>query len=155
MFLWNKERMPFGTPQGSALGPLIFIVFFINDVVNLCDYVNESDITLFADDMTIGCTSANIENLYLRMNFILDLFDKWFTANKLTVDTIKTKYILFHRTDKLVTDWLFSLYLKKFSLEKVTNTRFLGVVIDECLSWKVHISNVLVIKSKFIFLYST
>ena len=117
--------------------------------------MNESDITLFADDMTIGCASANIENLYLRMNFILDLFGKWFTANKLTVDTIKTKYILFHRTDKLVTDSLFSLYLKKFSLEKVTNTRFLGVVIDECLSWKVHISNVLVIKSKFIFLYST
>ena len=53
---------------GCVLGPLIFIVF-INDVVNLCDDVNESDIGSFAD-MTIDCSSANIENLYLRMNLI-------------------------------------------------------------------------------------
>ena len=73
--------------------------------------VNESNISLFADDMTIGCSSANTENLYLRMNLIIDLFNKWFTANKLTVNTNKTKYILFHRTHKPVTDSLFSLYL--------------------------------------------
>ena len=41
----------------------MWCVVFINDVVNLCDDVNESDITLFADDMTIGCSSAYIENL--------------------------------------------------------------------------------------------
>ena len=77
--------------------------------------MNESDITLFADDMTIGCLSANIENLYLRMNLILDLFKKWFTINKLTADTNKTKYILFHGTHKPVTDSLFSLYLNNVS----------------------------------------
>ena len=86
------------------MGPFILIVF-INDVVNLCDNVNESNITLFADDMTIGCSSANIEILYLRMNLILDVFKKWFTANKLTVHCsllilIKRSilnYILFHK----------------------------------------------------------
>ena len=98
-------------PQDSVLGPLIFIVF-INDAFNLCDDVNESDITLFADDMTIGCSSANIENLYLCMNLILDLLKKWFTANKLTVNSNKTKYILFHRTHKPVTDSLFSFKFK-------------------------------------------
>ena len=95
----ETKNVPFGTPQVSVLGPLIFIVF-INDVVNLCVDGNESDITLFAGDMTMGCSSANIENLYLRINMILDLFQKWFTANKLTVNTNKTKYILFHRTHK-------------------------------------------------------
>ena len=54
------------------------------------------------------------------------------------------KYNLFHRTHKLA-DSLFSLYLNNVSLErKIASTRFLGVVIDECLSWKLHISNVLV-----------
>ena len=114
--------------------------------------MNEPDITLFAEDRTIyiGCSSANIENLYMRMNLILDLLKKWFTANNLTVNTNKTKYIILHWSYKSVTDSLFSLYLHNVSLEKVASTRFLGVVIDECLSWKLHISNVLVKISKFI-----
>ena len=98
-------------------------------MVYLCDVVNESDITLFADNMTIGCSSANIENLYLMMNLILDLFKKWFTANKHTVNTNKNKNILFHRTHKLVTDLLVSLHINNVSLEKVASTRFLGVVL--------------------------
>ena len=53
--LKQRERTFWRTSaQGSLLGPLIFIVF-INNVVNLCDDVNGSNITLFADDMTIGC----------------------------------------------------------------------------------------------------
>ena len=119
MFLWNKERT-FWHSLGSVLGPLVFIVF-INDVINLCDDVNETDITLFADDMTIHCSSAIIENLYLRINLILDLFEKWFTANKLTGNTNKNKYIIFHRT---VTDSLFSLYLNNVPLETVASTDF-------------------------------
>ena len=55
---------------------------------NLCDDVNESDVTLFADDMTIGYSSANIENLYLSMNLILDIFKKWFKAIKLAVNIL-------------------------------------------------------------------
>ena len=80
--------------------------------------------------MNIGCSSANIENLYLRINLILDLFKKWFKVNKLTVNTNKTKYILFHRTHKPLTDSLFSLYLNNVSLEKVVSTRFLGVCVS-------------------------
>ena len=90
------------------------------------------------------------------MNLILDLFMKWLTPNKLTVNTNKTKYFLFHRTHTVTllgTDSLFSLYLNDVSLEKVASTRFLGVVIDECLSWKPRISNVLVKNSKFISIF--
>ena len=69
------------------------------------------------------------------MNLILDLFfKKWFTANKLTVNTKKKLNIRFHRTHKPVTDSLFSLYLNNVSLGKVESTRFLGIVIDECLT---------------------
>ena len=78
--------------------------------------------------MNIGCSSDNIENFYLRMNLILDLFKKWFTANKLAVNANKTKYILFHRTHKPVTVSLFSLYLNNVSLEKVASTEFLGTM---------------------------
>ena len=87
------------------------------------------------------------------MNLISDLFKKCFTTNKLTVNTNKTKYIPFHRTHKLVTNSLFSLYLNNVSLEKVASTQFLGVVIDECLSWKLYISNVLVEISIFISIF--
>ena len=50
--------------------------------------------------------------------YMLNLFKKWFMTNKLTVNTNKTKFILFHRTHKPVTDSLFSLYLNNVSLEK-------------------------------------
>ena len=57
--------------------------------------------------------------------------------NKVTVNTNKNKYIHFHKTHILVTDSLFSLYLNNISLEIAVSNRFLGVVIDECLSWKI------------------
>ena len=69
------------------------------------------------------------------------------------VNTNKTKYSLFHRMHKPVTDSLFSLYLNNVSVEKVASTLFLGIVIDECLTWKLHISNVLVRISKFISIF--
>ena len=95
-------------------------------MVNLCDDVNESDITLFADDMTISCSSANIENLYLRMNLILDLFLRnGSPPTSSLLILIKLKNILFHITIKPVTDSLFCLYLNNVSLEKVASTRFL------------------------------
>ena len=122
-------------------------------MVNLCGDENGSDNTLFADDMTTGCSSANIENLYLMINLILDLFKKCFAANKLTDNTNKTKYILFHGIHQPVTDSHFSLYLYNVSLEKVASTWFLGVVTGESLSWKLHISNVLVKISKFISIF--
>ena len=80
-----------GLPQGSVLGPLLFIVY-TND---LPDCIEGAEAILFADDTTISQSSDNIEFLYHSMNDNLDRLTDWFKANKLSLNINKTNYMIF------------------------------------------------------------
>ena len=79
-----------GVPQGSILGPLLFILY-VND---LPDCLQNSNCILFADDTTIYCQSQNINTLYNNMNHELETLNDWFMANKLSLNINKPKHIL-------------------------------------------------------------
>ena len=77
-------------PQSSILGPLLFILY-VNDFRNCLDF---STNVSFADDTNIFITGKNIQSVYSKTNLELKNIDEWMTANKLTVNSAKTKYLL-------------------------------------------------------------
>ena len=76
----------YGVPQGSVLGPLLFIIY-TNDFQ---ECLASSKCIMFADDTTVYKTGSNIKNLFNLMNDDLSSVDQWFKANKLTLNVGKT-----------------------------------------------------------------
>lgn len=89
----NEFKVDSGIPQGSVLGPLIFLLF-IND---LPDYILEGEIFAFADDTNIIISDFNISNLVNKINNVLSQFDNWCQKNRLIINYSKTVAIEFHK----------------------------------------------------------
>ena len=123
-----------GVPQGSILGPLLFILY-VNDVTNTS---NVLDFIMFADDTTILYSHENIESKINLINKELEEVSNWFKANKLSVNASKTNYMIIG-TKHMTRTKADGVNLDSTILERVQQTKFLGVIIDECLTWKNHI----------------
>ena len=87
----NREPISSSVPQGSILGPLLFIIY-INDFSKCLKYSNNLS---FADDTTIILSAKNNNLLFQKGNKELENIDNWLRANKLSLNLKKTKYILF------------------------------------------------------------
>ena len=127
----------YGVPQGSVLGPLLFILYSNDTPLSLI----HSKAILFADDTTVFCTGSDLGNMYEYINSDLDNLNDWFKADQLSVTTSKTKYILFTKRFG-VDDQMHNLYIEGTILEKVPCKQILGLYIDE------HGNNILIIVRK-------
>ena len=125
-----------GVPQGSVLGPLLFLIY-VNDLPHC---MPSSKAIQFADDTTVYVSGRNIPELYKTMNTDLTILTDWFYANKLSLNVSKSNYILFtkHRNDSIV-DKL-SLKISGDTILRTNCFKFLGIYIDQNLSWNEHIT---------------
>ena len=134
-------KVAYGTPQGSCLGPLIFLIF-TNDLHRHLVY---SSSILFADDTTLYKTHRNL--VYLKWCLVQDdlcTLSDWFAANKLTLNLDKTVCILFQKNNKSKE---IDLKVKDMIIVNQTETKFLGMWLDQSLNWHSHIQK-LILKMK-------
>lgn len=124
-----------GVPQGSTLGPLLFLVY-INDIINSC---NQQKFILFADDTSILIESDCQHELKQIANTTLENTSKWLKTNKLSVNVQKTKFMHFFRpTSNEISS--IKLKMNETELAEVSTYNFLGVEIDHKLKWNDHIN---------------
>lgn len=129
----NNLNITCGVPQGSILGPLLFLVY-IND---LSDNIGDSNCILFADDTTILFSEENFNDLEHKMSENLKVIYKWLCLNKLSLNIGKTNYVIFHCPQRKLPHKP-SVKIADKEIEMVNDTKFLGVYIDNHLNWKKH-----------------
>ena len=130
--LSSVEEVSLGTPQGSSLSPLLFIIF-INDICRCSSIVH---FNLFADDTSIYLNHDNIETLFSLMENELQKIGAWISANKLGLNVKKSAYLLFSGKKQTGNIPRLSIFGKPIS--RVHDFKFLGLTIDDRLSWKTH-----------------
>ena len=136
----DYSNIEYGTPQGSCLGPLLFLIF-TNDL-HLC--VENSNCLLFADDTTLYLTHPNLNYLKWGIEDDPKRIMDWFRANKLTLNVNKTECVLFsHKTLKQN----FSINIGNTTITSTENAKFLGIWLDHKLTCRKH-TNTLLIKLK-------
>ena len=126
-----------GVPQGSILGPKLFILY-IND---MCNVTKIFEYVLFADDTNLFCSNDNMKVLIKEINEGLSKLKKWFAVNKLSLSIEKTNFINFSKGKNNI-DKDINIRIGNENVKRVDSTKFLGIIIQENLSWKMHIDKI-------------
>ena len=142
----ERTTISTGVPQGSILGPLLFIIY-MNDIHKVTD---KFSFILYADDTSMVqplCTfnspvDGDTKELSEIINKELKLVTDWLAINKLSINVKKTKMMLFHYRQRNITSMVPKLNINNVPIELVKDLNFLGITFDESMTWNAHINKI-------------
>ena len=136
----SEEPITTGVPQGSILGPLLFICYtndFANNLDEICQLLS------YADDSTFVVSDTSPINLKFKIKKAIETAQTWFTKNEMRINTDKTEILVFKQTKIEINMTIPILYNnKKIKLQPKPYVEILGVLIDADLSWNKQINRV-------------
>ena len=127
-----------GVPQGSILGPLLFLCY-INDMAAAL----RCKLSLYADDSALVYSGSDPVEVAAFLSAELDTCRKWLVDNRLSLHLGKTECILFSSRRRLAADVDFQIRVGDTAVERVASVKYLGVVLDQCLDFSVHVQGIL------------
>ena len=130
-----------GVPQGSNLGPLLFLIY-INDLPKC---LKRASPRMFADDTNISIAAKSVTELELMINCEMKNLHQWLITNRLSLNVAKTEFMIIgSRQRLLVHNDHISIEIDGEAVERVneTNSKSLSLQIDEHLSWATHVENI-------------
>ena len=125
----SKKFIPCGIPQGLVLRSLLFLIY-INNLANASEKLFA---ILFADDTSVFMEHTNLDELSDLLNIELAKLSIWLASNKLTLNTDKSHFVIFHRARLKQNN--VNISLCDISLNCVNFTKLLGVIFDDKLSF--------------------
>ena len=138
----NVNDINVGVPQGSCLGPLLFLVY-INDLPCI---VESSKVSMYADDASIYHSSKEIAQLTAVLIDEPRRLDRWLKGNKLSLNVAKTRSMLITTKQKrkylTAASQALQPYFREEHIEVICNIKYLGAQIDENLTWKNQLKSI-------------
>ena len=138
-FLSHNQTLQCGVPQGTILGPLLFLIY-INDLPNCLAH---SKTRMYADDTNLSFAGNNVLDIEQNLNQDLENVNEWLIANKLTLNQSKTEFMLIGSRQRIRTfETSPSLETGGMPINRVSHTKSIGVYLDENLTWNEHINQI-------------
>ena len=128
----ESKYVQMGVPQGSILGPLLFLIY-INDLVSATTLAT---FYLFADDTAVTIKAKSFAELQQKVNRVTSDITQWFRANRLSLNVQKTNYQIYARNESQDLD----IKLNGINILRKSCVKYLGVLVDENLKWKSQIN---------------
>ena len=128
-----------GTPQGSPLSPLLYILYTSDSMTNI---PNHTEYGLFADDTALWTSSNTTTNLSNRLQKSITEFQKWCTAWKLRLQPLKTELIHFSPHPRKKNKNPLKIEVEAVPVEPRDSARYLGIIFDRKLDWRTHVKKI-------------
>ena len=138
-----KKTIKYGVPQGSILGPLLFVIY-INDLPNI---FRLAKFILYADDANIIISGQSMHEIEQQLAELIPALTKWVGSNGLKLNLKKTNYMIF---SKRKIENMRDVFISGIKIERKSECRFLGVIIDDKLCWAKHINAVKAKMSRYV-----
>ena len=132
----SKCYVPIGVPQGSVLGPILFSLF-VNDISS---HVYPCNVNLYADDTLLYCTGHDVTEATEKLQVSLNEVSKWYNGNRLALNAKKSQCMVIASKYQTRNECTLNVSLNNTIIEQVNNVKYLGVIIDNNLTWNDHVS---------------